>query len=160
MEKENSLEKLKAKYSEFEKRLNLPKFENLNAEFGIEKADYDTDLFLKEIIKSIADKFQNYMRFIEGIINPSNASIFVFNLVKLIDNGKRIKLSKVYEKISEMEIKLIKLDLSSSEETEAEFIKESYKIWMEIKRDIIEIIDFVKENWNTKHEENKKNYFG
>lgn len=160
MEKENSLEKLKTKYAEFEKRLDLPEFKNLNNEFGIEKTDYDTDLFLKEIIKSIADKFQNYMRFIEGIINPSNTSIFVFNLVKLIDNGKRIKLSKVYEKISEFEVKLIKLDLESNEETEAQFINESYKIWIEIKKDIIEIIDFVNENWNAKTEQNKRDYFG
>lgn len=160
MEEKNELGKIKEKYSVLCKKYSLPKFEELNREFGIEKAEKDTDFPLREIIKFLADKFQNYMRFIEGIINPSNASIFVFSMVKLIDNGKKQKLFDAYTKISEREIKLIKLDLESDENLEAEFIKESYKIWLEIKKEIREIIDHVEKNWDSKEEQNKKGYFG
>jgi len=159
-EKENNLEKVKELYSKFQRKYFLPEFTELNKEFGIEKADNDSEFFLKEIIKFIAEKFQNYMRFLENLINPANASMFAFSLIKITDNGKRAKLSEAYKKISEFEIKLIKLDLKSSEVSEAEFIKESYKIWMEIKKELYDVIDFIEKNFNTKHEESKKGYFG
>jgi hypothetical protein len=159
-EKEDSIEKTKEKYLKYKEKYFLPEFSELNKEFGIERAETDTELFLREIIKGIADKFQNYMRLVEGLINPSNASMFTFSIIKIIDNGKKTKLSEIYKKISEFEIKLIKLDLESSEETEAEFIKESYQTWKEIKKDLYEIIDSVEKNWETKHEEIRKNYFG
>ena len=159
-EKKDTLKELKEKYSEYQKKYYLPSFEELNKEFGIEKAEKDTDFFLREIIKIVIDKFQNYMRFIEGLINPSNASIFVFSLVKLIDNGNKERLSKAYKKISEIELKIISLDLESTENSEAEFIKYCYKNWMEIKKDLIHVMKFVEENWDKKSEENKKNYFG
>ncbi len=160
MEKENSIIKLKKKYSELEKKYSLPKFEEMNREFAIEKSDPDSEILFREIIHLIADKFQNYMRFIENLINPANSSMFAFSLMKVIDNGKRTKLSEIYKKISEMEIKLIKLDLKPDESSEADFIKESHKLWNEIKKDLYEIIESAEENWNTKQEENKKGYFG
>jgi hypothetical protein len=159
-EKENQTEVIKKIYSKFDKKYSLPDFHEMNNEFGIEKADSDSEFPLKEIIKVVADKFQNYMRFLEGIINPSNSSLFAFSLVKLIDNGKRAKLAEVYTEISKIEIKLIKLDLNSTEEFEAEFLKESYETWKKIKKDIYEVINFVEENWNAKKEETKKDYFG
>jgi len=159
-EKGNNLEKVKELYSEFQKKYSLPEFTELNKEFGIEKAEDESEFFLKEVIKFIAEKFQNYMRFLENLINPANASMFAFSLIKITDNGKRAKLSEAYKKISEFEIKLIKLDLKSSEFSEAEFINESYKTWKEIKEELYDVIDFVEKNFNTKHEEIKKGYFG
>ncbi len=159
-EEKEHIEKLKERFSEYQKKYSLPEFSELNKEFGIEKSEFETDFFLKEIIKGIADKFQNYMRFLENLINPVNASMFAFSLVKIIDNEKKTKLNEAYKKIAEFEIKLIKLDLKSSEESEAEFIKNSYKTWKEIREEIYDVITLAEENWNSKQEENKKGYFG
>lgn len=161
-EKENHIEKVKEKYAEYQKKYSLPEFSELNKEFGIEKSEVETEFFLKEIVKGIADKFQNYLRFLENLINPANSSMFAFSLVKVIDNGNRQKLSEAYRKISEFEIKLIKLDLKSSEISEAEFIKSSYKLWTEIREDLFEIINKAEENFSKiqNTEEGKRNYFG
>ena len=158
--KQDSIKELKEKYLVYQERFSLPAFEELNKEFGIEKADKETEFLLREIIKVIIDKFQNYMRFIEGVLNPSNTSIFIFSVTKLIDNGTKQKLSEVYKKISEIELKIIHLDLESSEETEAEFIKNSYKTWKEIKKDLVEVIKFIEKNWEAPSEQSKKGYFG
>jgi hypothetical protein len=159
--KDNHVDKLRKVYSELEEKYSLPKFEELNNEFTIEKADSDSELPLREIIRLIADKFQNYMRFIETVINPSNASsIFAFSFTKLVDNGKKTKLSEAYKEISKFEVKLIRIDLESSEETEPEFIKYSYETWKKIKEDIKEIVEFVEKNWESTAEQVKKsNYF-
>jgi hypothetical protein len=161
-EKENSIEKLKKRYSELQKKYSLPTFEEMNKNFSIEKADADSERLFREIIHLIAEKFQNYMRFIENLINPANASMFAFTFVKLIDNGKRNTLSEIYKKLSEIEIKLIKIDLNPEESVEAEFIKNSFKLWNEIKKDLYEIIDSAEKNFSAKQnsEENNRGYFG
>lgn len=160
-EKEKPLKKIKEKYSEYQKKFSLPEFHELNKEFGIEKAEDETEFFLREIIKVMIDKFQNYMRFLEGLLNPSGNSLFAFSIIKLIDNGNKQKLSDAYKKISEIELKIILLDIESDENTEAEFINYSYKIWKEIKKNLLDVMKKVEENYNAKPEgENKKGYFG
>lgn len=160
MDKEDSIVKLKEKYSILEKKYSLPKFEELNREFAIEKSEKDSEFLLREIIHFIIDKFQNYIRFLENLINPTNASIFGFSIMKTIDQERKTKLSEAYKKLSEIEMKLIKLDLRPSEEKEAEFIKESFKMWKTVREEIYEVIEFVEKNWDNKQEQNKKNYFG
>src|SRR3989344_2547651 len=60
------LKEMKKDYAEFQKKYNLPSFEKLNEYFSIEKvADYETDFLLREIRKHVADRLQNYMRFIK-----------------------------------------------------------------------------------------------
>lgn len=160
--KTDETKKVREKYSELKEKYSFPEYEEMNKAFAIEKADSDSEILMREIIHLIADKFQNYMRFIENLINPANSSIFAFSLVKLIDNGKRTILSEIYKKISEMEIKLIKIDLNPEEKPQAEFINESYKVWNEIRKEMYEIIDSAEKNFSAtqKSEENKKGYFG
>ena len=54
---------------------------------------------------------------------------------------------------------MIELDLYFSEEKEALFIIESYNLWQKIKKDMLEIIDRIKFNWDNKSENNTKAYF-
>lgn len=160
MEDENNIKKLKEKYAILEKKYSLPKFDELNREFSIEKAEKDSEFLLKEIIHLMVDKFQNYIRFLENLINPTNASMFAFNLMKVIDPENKKKFSESYKKLSEIEINLIKLDIKPNEESEAKFIKEAFIKWREIQEDLYSVIEFAEKNWNNKQEQNKKDYFG
>ncbi|MBU4308592.1 MAG: hypothetical protein KJ566_02255 [Nanoarchaeota archaeon] len=161
MEKEKSLEKLKEKYLEIQKRFGLPDFDELNREFQIEKIDSDeTDYLIREIRKFFAEKFSNYMRFVEALLNPSNSPLFVFSIVKSLNSDDKTILQEVYKKLAKIEVDLIEVDLDFSEEKEAEFIKENYKVWKEIKKDLLKIIEVVKKNWDNKFEDSAKGYFG
>ena len=162
MAKEKSkLEKLKENYSVLQKKHNLPKFKELNEDFHIEKiAEVETDYLLREVRKFMADKFSNYIRFIEALLNPVNVPMFVFSITKSIGVKEKEKLSEIYKKLAKMEVRVIEIDIKFSEEKEAEFIKESYKIWQEIKKDMLEFIGVVKKGWNNKIEKNSKGYFG
>ncbi|MBU1129520.1 MAG: hypothetical protein KJ949_02735 [Nanoarchaeota archaeon] len=161
MEKEKSLEKLKEKYLEIQKRFGLPDFDELNREFQIEKIDSDeTDYLIREIRKFFAEKFSNYMRFVEALLNPSNSPLFVFSIVKSLNSDDKTILQEVYKKLAKIEVDLIEVDLDFSEEKEAEFIKETYKVWKEIKKDLLKTIEVVKKNWDNKFEDSAKGYFG
>ena len=155
------MENLKKDYLKVQEKYNLPSFENLNEDFQIEKiAEVETDILVREIRKFIADKFSNYLRFVETILNPSNAPMFVFSIVKSIGVEEKKKLVEIYKELTKTEIRLIELDTDFFEEKEAEFIKEAYEIWQKIKKDVLEVVEVIKKNLDNKFEVNGKSYFG
>lgn len=161
MTKEFNLDELKQKYRKLQGEHNLPSFEELNREFYVEKiAESETDFLFREIRKFIADKFYNYMRFIETILNPVNAPIFIFSLIKSMTPEDKRKLGEVYDKLSEVYFKVIKLDVDSSKEKEAEFVNSAYSSWLEIKKELAGMLEKFK-SINGKGEEGfNSKYFG
>ena len=74
------LGQLKKEYEKLQKKHNLPGFKEMNEDFYIEKiAEIDTELLLTAIRRWIWEKFSNYMRLLEGIINPVNVPMFFFS---------------------------------------------------------------------------------
>ena len=162
MEKRKSnLENLKKDYQKLQRKYGLPDFEKLNKDFQIEKiAELETGFLIREIRKFMADKFSNYLRFIESVLNPVNAPIFVFSIIKSLGTGEKSKLTKVYEELVKNEIELIELDLEFSEEKEARFISKSYKVWQKIKKDILSVVKIMKKNLDNKYKVGGRGYFG
>lgn len=158
---ESKLEKLKQDYKRIQNIHNLPDFEKLNAEFSIEKiAENETDFLVREVARIVAEKFSNYLRFVELILNPVNSPMFVFSLIKTMGEEEKKKLSEIYKELAKIELNLVELDVDFSEKKEADFINNSYKKWMIMKKDLLEIIEKMKSNWDNKTESNGKGYFG
>jgi len=161
MEKEYNLNALKQEYKKIQEKYNLPSFEELNEDFNIEKAsEIEVELLIREIRRFMADKLSTYMRFIEAILNPVNVQMFIYSLIKSLETQEKEKLTEIYKKLSKKELKLIELDLKYSEEKEALFIRESYLMWQEMKKDLLEIFEKINNNWDNKVESKNKDYFG
>ena len=161
MGKEYNLETLKEEYKKIQEKHDLPSFEELNEDFNIEKAsEVQVELLVREIRRFIADKLSNYMRFAEAVLNPVNVQMFVYSLIKSLDVQEKEKLTEIYKKLSKNELKLIELDIAYSEEKEALFIRDSYKMWQEMKKDLLDIIEKATKNWDNKVESKSKDYFG
>lgn len=159
--KELNLDRLKENYKEIQEKYNLPSFDALNADFGIEKlSEVETDFLIREIAKVMVEKFSNYLRFVEFIINPVNSPIFIFSIIKTLREEEMKKFNEIYKELAKIEVRVIEIDIEFSEEKESLFIIESYDIWKRIKKDLLEIIEKVKANWDNKSEDNKKAYFG
>jgi len=155
------LEDLKKDYKEIQEKYNLPSFQELNEDFQIEKiAEVETDLLIKEIRRFMSEKFSNYLRFIEAVLNPVNVQMFIFSVIKSLGTEEKEKLTETYKILSKKELELIGLDVEFSEKKEAEFIKNSYKLWQEIKKDLLDVLEKIKDNWDNKFEVDKKSYFG
>jgi len=142
-------------------RSKLPEFSKLVEDFNIERAsDTETDYPIREIRRFIAEKFFNYLRSVEALLNPSNVPMYVFSMVKNIDAADKKRLSDVYKELAKTEIRIMELDLSFSEPKEAEFIKEGFRLWQDIKKDLLAITDKIKKNWDIKSDEGRRDYFG
>ena len=161
MEDCKKLEKLKDDYRKFQEKYSLPNFEELNQDFQIEKiSESETDFLLREVRKYVTDKFFNYLRFIESLINPTNSPMFVFAIAKTLGIEDKEKLVEIYKKITRIEIDFIDLDLNYSENKEADSIKNYLKLWNEIKKELSEVVEVMKKNLDNKSEDNGKGYFG
>lgn len=153
--------KLKEKYEEFRKKHNFPNFNDINNAFDIEEIDSDSDFLIRKIRRYVSEKLAGYMRFIEILLNPSNAPIFFFKLIKKLDNSDREKLTRLYEELGNIELETITLDLEYNEEKEAVFINKIYNLFNdEIRIELIEILKKLGNGENNKTKENSGSYFG
>ena len=158
---ECSLKKVKEEYKKLEKKYDLPSFSDLNKDFNVERtAEVETDFLLREMRRFISDKVSNYLRFVESLLNPQAGSLFIFSIIKTLNMDDKKLLEKVYKEIIEIEIKIIEVDVEYNEEKEAEFIKETYRKWQAIKKDILEIHGIIRDRLGSKFEANNKGYFG
>ena len=157
----SNLDALKKSYKVLQEEYNLPGFDELNKDFQVERAaELETDYLVREIRKFMADKISNYLRFVEAILNPVNSPMFIFSVVKSIGNDEKEKLKKVYRKLSKTEINLISVDIGFSEKKEADFVRESFNMWKDVKEDLSSVLETVRKNWDNKTEGNNKGYFG
>ncbi|MEK6830468.1 MAG: hypothetical protein AABX77_00375 [Nanoarchaeota archaeon] len=160
MQKEHSIEELKEKYEKFKTKYNLPEFTELNKLFDVEEISPETEFLLKKIRRITTERITEYLRFIDIILNPSNAPIFFFRLVKKLNINDRNSLMGIYEKLEKFELQAIALDIEYSEKKEAETIKEIFKVFdNSVKKDFLATI----EKLNGEEENSKKingSYFG
>lgn len=163
MERDNlDLDKLKEKYKFFRQKYNLPEFSKLNEVFDIEELDVETEFFLRRVRKIICEQIVNYLRFFEVVLNPlsGNVPAFFFKIVKRIDNEDKETLTKIYEKFGNFEIEVVKLDLDYSEEKEAEFIKNVFKIFLDIKEGLLKIVSKMTNSGTGNSKKESGSYFG
>lgn len=161
MAKELCLDDFKNDYARLQEKHGLPGFEQMNEDFSIEKlAEVKTEYLVREVRKFVADKIGNYMRFVEALVQPSNVPMFVFSIVKSMGDEGQKKLKEIYKKIAKLEIDLIELDLVCAEEKEAQFIKEAYKIWQQIKAESLDVVELIRKNWDNNIKKDSKGYFG
>ena len=161
MTEEANLADLKKNYAEVQSKYDLPSFEEISQDFNIERAsEIETDYLVREVRKFMTDKLQNYARFIETVLHPSNASMFIFSIIKTIEPKDKEKLTEIYKKLARHEVDLIELDVQYSEEKEAKFVRDFYVVWQAIKKDMMEIVGVIKANWDKEVEKSTKAYFG
>jgi len=152
---------LKNNYEKERKRYKLPTFQQLNEEFEIERvADHETDMLLRDIRKAITEKAVAFLRFLELVLNPTNAPFFMFAILKNLTAPDKKLIEGIYQKLCEFEIKAISLDMDYNEKSEAEFIKYAAKQWQSMHNEMKELGDVISKAWHASSEKKERNYFG
>lgn len=158
---EFGLNVLKEEYERERKKHNLPTFRQLNEEFEIERiADHETDMLLREVRKAITEKAVAFLRFLELVLNPTNAPFFMFAVLKNLSASDKKLVEEIYQKLCEFEIKAISLDMEYNEKSEAEFIKDALKKWQSMHKEMRELGEVISKAWHASSEKKERNYFG
>jgi len=157
---ELNLESLKKDYALFQKKYDLPSFNELNRDFRIEKlSGSETDFLLREIRTIISDFLEGFLRFCESILNPVNVPMFLFSVIKSFRADEKERLMELHKNISKLEISAVKL-MNYSEKAEAEFIKESFKLWQMVSRDFVSLFESIEGKLENKSTKKTNAYFG
>lgn len=94
MENEFNLNELKKEYNKFKENYKLPDFSEMNKVFDIEEICTETDFLLRRIRRIVSERISGLLRFIELILNPNNSPIFIFKLIKKMNEGDKKSLVK------------------------------------------------------------------
>jgi hypothetical protein len=159
--KQGNLKKSKEVYAVFQKKYGFEEFSFMNNNFEIESIDVeDTDLFIKQIRKHMTEKIFYILRTLETFLNPQNAPMFVFDMIKLFSEADKELVGEIYKKLGKYEIEAFALESSYSEKAEAEFVKQVSGDWKEISADLKKLSVIMKENYQKDSKKQTKSYFG
>ena len=155
------LDDLKKQYKELQTKYSLPDFQKLAEDFDIEKTqEKETSFLLREIRRIINEKLSAYMHLFESLVNPASSSIFVFTLLKSTDEKDKELIKEVYKKFSKIQMRMMKLDTIYNQDQEAEFIKNIFTQWQELKKQINDLLEKLDKNFDLNNSSIKRGYFG
>ena len=150
-------------YDEKKTKYNLPGYDELNIEFGIEEIDDDHDgkkLVLHRIRDRIHEKLEYYSLILESMVQPDTILKDMYE-AKYINDNTRENAYLLYKKIVAVLRQSDLARLYSSEERQAEFIRESYAEWKSIKEDLLKQIQKLADLWKKETDiKEDLSYFG
>jgi len=159
-EKHGNLKKIKELYENYRKKYSLPDFKFMNDNFEIENVTEDTELFLKQVRKHMTEKVFFILRTLETFMNPSNAPMFVFNVLKGFSESEKELVQEIYKKLAKYEIEAFGMEAVYEEKKEAEFIKKVASDWKSVSEDLIVLYNSMKSNHEKDSKKSTKSYFG
>ena len=158
---DSCLQKLKKDYEKLREKYRLPSFNELNVDFEIEKLqETETDFLLRSIRRAMIEKTAVILRFLEILVNPTEAhsQMYIFSILKSISPEMKKTIDKVYKEMTVIELGSLSLDIDYDEKNEVKFILEMSKKWPSIKKDLKDITQKIGVVWT--HEKNHDDYFG
>ena len=159
-EDSKDIELLKKNYELIRKKYDLPEFKFMNNNFEIENTDPESELIIKIIRKHMTEKLFFVLRSLETFMNPQNAPLFIFNIIKLFNESEKELIRELYDKISVYEIEAFGLEAEYDEKKEIEFIKNICFDWQEISAGLKKLYASMKENNVKDSKKSEKSYFG
>lgn len=161
MVEKSQLNQFKIDYKKLQLEYKLPNYNFLNENFEIETIAFEeTDIILKKIRKQILEKISSGLRALEMFLNPQNAPLFIFQIIKTFSKTDKDIIDNLYTKFAEYEILAFGLENSYKEEKEAEFIKHVCDNWREIVEDFDRLFNSMRVNYKKESKKNDKSYLG
>lgn len=160
-EKKLSLEKIRTEYEILRKKYDLPEFDYMNENFEIESiSGEESKLLAKKIRKQILEKMSYYTHALETFMNPQNAPLFVFDIIKSFTTEEQELIKQIYKKLGQFGVEAFGLEISYNEKKEAEFIKKANVVWSSIAEDLKRVYSSMKNNYTTESKKQSKSYLG
>jgi len=160
--KQEDNQKILEMYKRIAQQHNLPDFSFLNENFEVELSEIsEEDLIIRAVRKQIVEKISYHIRTLEAFLNPSNAPLFVMNMLKGFGQAEQEVVKSLYDKLGDFEIDSFGLEIEYNEKKEIEFIKAVCDDWKSIVLDLYRIHGTMKKSANREApKKNHKSYFG
>lgn len=152
--------KLKEQYNKLKSTYGLPEYDELNTCFHIEDINAESELILQEIRIKILEKIEHFVSISESIVQPETNLVDMYETKYVNDNTKETAYA-LFKNLMLIKRKAILVSINNTEKDSAEFIKESFEDYKNLKPVIFKHVEKLKNSWQK--ETNMKNdlsYFG
>ena len=154
-------EELEKQYAPLKEKYSLPTFLELSEEFDVEKlCEKSSSFILRDIRRAVFEKISAYLHFFETLSNPSSPPMFIFTILKNIEEKDKDRIKALYKEFSGIQIRVMKLDTVYNEKNEADFIASTFKDWQKKKHEILALIEKFDEKLDKDNDSYSKGYFG
>lgn len=140
------LAEFKKFYEEIKLKYSLPSFNDLNMVFDIGRIRRDSGNLIRDIRRVMMEKIVYYVRLVEVMINPPQASPIMLMLLKDINAEDRKIIDSVLNSFVELEIASHKLDVSSSDNDESKLINHINSVWGKKKDEVMYLVTILERN--------------
>lgn len=161
MEKSKSLKALKQEYDKLKKKykkFKLPKFDQLNKDFGVEVlAEHETEMLATLLRHRVHERIDTFFRVMERLIIPHDSIMFLHASKQLDENDRKVVMELI-EQLSRIEFESLALETLNDEQQDIEYIVQVYNEWQSMKKKINSLMRKI--NSKLKKEKEKFDYFG
>lgn len=155
------IDELKRGYELLRSKYGLPEFKFLNENFEIEDlSDTETDLLLRKIRKQMFEKINGVMRMLETFTNPSNAPMFLLNIMKGFGEDEKKTIEAIYKQLTPYAVDSFNLEIRYNEKKEADMINKISGDWPKLCEGMDKIYLSMKSGSEKEAGKKEKSYFG
>ena len=145
---------------EYEKlKYKLPNFKELDSEFEVSFIK-EKEFLLRGIRRRVTEKIILSCRIIESLIYPTQSNIITAIESKELSEEQKKKMDYLYKKFMIFERESLRLDIDPSDKGDVDYINDVFNKWIKFKKDMIKIVEFMKDSWIKEEKSDKNNYFG
>ncbi len=153
------MEDFEKNYEAVRKKYPLPKFEELDAEFDIHCID-DGKFPLREVRHKICERIDDLCIMLEEVLQPDTKVSNLYESRVFTESDKEL-IFLVFKKLMAIRKKAALISLRNNEREEAEFIAESYKQWIALKKQLEPFFIKLVDAWQTDTDiKEQLSYFG
>jgi len=140
-------------------KYKLPNFKELDSEFEVSFIK-EKEFLLRGIRRRVTEKIILSCRIIESLIYPTQSNIITAIESKELSEEQKKKMDYLYKKFMIFERESLRLDIDPSDKGDVDYINDVFNKWIKFKKDMIKIVEFMKDSWIKEEKSDKNNYFG
>ena len=146
-------------YEKFARKYRLPEFGELDREFQISNIE-KTDFILSEIRENMVDKLETFTDFLSDLLQPDTTVVGMYES-RVFPEPKKKEIYAIFKRLMKYKRQSLAAHIENSDRRNADFIREFFGEWAELKPKLLSAVDEVEKSWETESEETEKlGYFG
>lgn len=150
---------IKKEYEKLKKKFSLPNYDEVNNELEISSIETE-DFLLRQIRRKISERIDSIIDPLGSLLQPSAESMIDMHECKFFDDKDKKKMIDIYKKLMILSRQALEADIEHDDNADAVLIKDFFKEWNILKKDVVAFMKKMKLCWEKETEiEEKLEYF-
>lgn len=150
---------IKKEYEKLQKKHNLPSFDEVNNELEIVLFESE-DFLLRQVRRKVSERIDSIIEPLGSLLQPSAESMIDMHECRFFDDKDKKKIIDIYKKLMILSRQALEADIEHDDNADAAVIKDFFKEWLVLKKDILVFLKKMKVCWEKETEiEEKLEYF-